>query len=198
MRVQKKYKGLIFVVSGPSGSGKSTLLARLLRQKPIRQRLARAISFTTRPKRSGEKNGRDYFFISQKRFKLLQKAKKFIEWTRYLGYYYATPQDFIERQHKKSRHIILCLDLKGASEVRRIYPKNTITIFVLPPSLEALAERIKRRCHKTRKEEIQKRLRLAKQELLAGRRYNYCLVNKDLGEVTRQLKEIILNEISRR
>ena len=191
-------KGLIFVISGPSGSGKSTLLSCLLRNRELKNRLVKSISFTTRPKRSGEKDRKDYFFITERQFKRQQKAKKILEWTKYLGYYYATPRDFLERQTQKGKNILLCLDLKGALKIKRLYPKNTVTIFVVPPSLEILGQRIKKRCRKTKQDEIQQRIKRARQELLAMHRYDYCLVNKDLRQAVGQLKSAILKEIKRK
>jgi guanylate kinase len=189
------HRGLIFVISGPSGSGKTTLAQNLIKSPELKERLARSISFATRPKRAGEIDGKDYFFITERQFKQRLKAKKILEWTKYLGYYYATPKDFIEKQLKNSKHITLCLDLRGALKIKRLYPKNTVMIFVIPPSLEELRKRIQKRSNQTKKTEIHQRLKLAKQELLAANRYDYRLVNKDLGQVINQLKKIILNKI---
>lgn len=190
--------GIIFVVSGPSGSGKTTLLARVLATKVLRNKLARSISFTTRAKRSGEKDKKDYYFISKKQFRDLRRAKKILEWTKYLGYYYATPKDFLEKTLKKGKHVILCVDLKGALKIKQLYPENTVTIFVMPPSLGVLWERIRKRCQKTGKEEIQQRLQLAKFELLAKKVYDYCLVNQELRKIVSQLQGVISREIATR
>jgi len=190
----KKSQGLIFVLSGPSGSGKTTLLGNIIRSAKLRKKFARSISFTTRPKRSGEKHGKDYFFIDRAEFKQKSKAKKILEWTKYLGYYYATPKDFVDEQIRKKRHIILCLDLKGAAKIKRLYPENSVTIFILPPSLEALRNRIEGRCNMTKKEEVRQRLKLARQELLASRKFDYCLVNRSLQRAVNELKRIILKE----
>lgn len=194
MRKQNKKQGLIFVISGPSGSGKTTLAENLLEHKTLKNKLTRSISFTTRPGRSGEQDKKDYFFISEKRFRQEQKAHNLLEWTKYLGYYYATPKEFMERQLRKAKHVILCLDLKGAFSIKRRYPKNTVTIFVMPPSLDTLLQRIATRCHKTKEEEVRQRLRLAQEELSACERYDYCVVNKDLKQATKQLQGIILKE----
>jgi guanylate kinase len=195
VKKHSKNRGLIFVVSGPSGSGKTTLVKKLLNGRDLKNKLTRSISWTTRPRRSGEQAQRDYFFVSQKRFRQARKAKKLLEWTKYLGYYYATPKDFIVGQLKKGKHIILCLDLKGAAALKRRYPKNTITIFVLPPSQDVLWQRIIKRCHKTKSEEVKERLRLARQEMAAVNRYDYCLVNKDLKQATQTVAEIICKEM---
>lgn len=189
---------MIFVISGPSGSGKTTLLEALLRDKELKNSLVKSISYTTRPERSGEQDLRDYFFITEQQFKKKLKGKKILEWTRYLGYYYATPRDFVEGQLKKGKHVILCLDLKGALKIKRLYPENTVTVFVVPPSIKALKRRITIRCNKTKKEEIGRRLELAKQELLNSRNYDYCVVNKSLKKATADLRKIIVKQISKR
>lgn len=195
MRQSRAFKGLIFIISGPSGSGKTTLVKKLFSNAKLKNKLVRSISLTSRPKRSKEKDKKDYFFISDKQFEADKKAKKILEWTKYLGYYYATPRDFVERQLGRAKHVILCLDLKGAFAVKRQYPDNTVTIFILPPSLDSLLDRITRRCNKTKEEEVKQRLRLAKEELLAAGKYDYCVVNEDLARASKQLQGIISKEI---
>lgn len=196
MRSKSKKRGLIFIISGPSGSGKTTLVKKLLGNKRLKNKLVRSISFTTRPRRSGEEEKKDYFFISEKQFRQEQKTQNLLEWTKYLGYYYATPKDFLQRQLEKAKHVILCLDLKGAFTIKRRYPKDTVTVFVMPPSLDALLERITTRCHKTKKEEVRQRLRLAQEELSACDKYDYCLVNRNLHQAAKELQGIILKEIA--
>ena len=188
-------RGFIFVISGPSGSGKTTLIKNLLKDKGLTNTLAKSVSFTTRPKRANEKNRRDYFFITPQRFKALLRGKKIIEWTRYLGYYYGTPKDFIAQKVAEGKDIILCLDVRGARQLKRLYPQNTRLIFVVPPSVATLQERIIGRCHKTQKQEIQKRLQLAQKEILHGHRYDYQVINKNLTQALRFLKGIILKEL---
>ncbi|KPK98725.1 MAG: hypothetical protein AMJ95_02950 [Omnitrophica WOR_2 bacterium SM23_72] len=191
-------KGLIFVVSGPSGSGKTTLLKKLLLDRSLRKVLVKSISLTTRPQRSNEHRGRDYTFITEKDFRSAQKAKKILEWTRYLGYRYATPKEFVDKQAGQGKHVVLCLDLKGALTIKKFYPENSVLIFVAPPSLRTLQQRIVKRCHKTRKEEIRERLKLARKEILGSCLYDHCLVNKNLAQAVKDLKKIIVGEISTR
>lgn len=191
-----KKRGLIFVVSGPSGSGKSTLLDEIIKDRKLERLVSRSVSLTTRPKRSGESSGAHYFFITNAKFKKLLKAKKILEWTRYLGYYYGTPKDFFKKQRNKLRHVALCLDYKGALQVKKLYPVNTITVFVMPPSLKLLAARIKKRCSKTKDDEIRKRLEMAKEEASYCKKYDHCVVNKDLRQAVKELKGIILEEIT--
>jgi guanylate kinase len=193
-----KGRGLIFVVSGPSGSGKSTLVAGLLKDRCLRSKLVKSVSVTTRPKRSGEKDKKDYFFISEKAFRERLRAKKILEWTKYLRYYYGTPREFVEEQFRKGKHIILCLDFKGVLQIKRLMPRNIITIFILPPSLEALRLRIKERCRLIREKEIRQRLGLAKREMQLVRRYDYCVENRDLKQAINSLKKIVLGKIGTR
>lgn len=185
----------IFVISGPSGSGKTTLARELLKQSLLKKKLTKTISLTTRPRRRGEKQGRDYFFVSEEEFKSLLKKNKILEYTRYLNYYYGTPKEFIEKLLKKNKNILLCLDLKGVKAIKRLYPQNTTSIFIMPPSLEVLKERIKRRTPQIKKEELSARLSLAKKEIKKKKNFDYCIVNKDLKESLRNLKEIILKKI---
>lgn len=190
-----KKRGWVFVISGPSGSGKTTLRERLLKDKELKGRVSKSVSLTTRARRPGERDKKDYVFINNSEFKRRLKAKKILEWTRYLGYYYATPADFIKEQLDTGRNIILCLDLKGALKTKQLYPKNTATIFIVPPSLDTLRERIKGRRDKAKDEEIRQRLNLARKELQAARLYDYSVVNRSLPEAIRQLREIILTHI---
>jgi guanylate kinase len=187
-------QGKIFIISGPSGSGKTTLLTRLIQDKKISKFLLKSRSVTTRPKRLGERQGKDYYFISKDEFKRLLKAKKILEWTRYLGYYYGTPKTPVEERLNNGKHLGLCLDLKGARVLKRIYPHNTITIFVLPPSLSELKARIEGRCRETNKKEIAQRLRLAQGELLAASKFDYCILNQNLRAALGELKRIFLKE----
>jgi guanylate kinase len=171
---------MMFIISGPSGSGKTTLLKNLIRAKEFKGKLKKSVSFTTRPKRPGEREGKDYFFISEKQFQQHLKRKKILERTRYLGYHYATPKEFVEKQLATNKHIALCLDLNGALKLKRLYPKDTLTIFVMPPSLKELKARIEKRKCRTKRQEITQRIKLAKKELRLAQRYDYHILNKDL------------------
>lgn len=187
----RKRAGFIFVISGPSGSGKTTLAKKLLKQPQLKQRFIKSISCTTRPRRPGEKQGRDYFFISPQEFRRLLKEKKFLEHTHYLGYDYATPRDYLELAQDKGRHIILCLDIKGTLFVKRRYPDRTVTIFVKPPSLNTARERILARCAKTKLSEVNKRIELAGKELNQVKHYDYYLINDNLNSAIKRAKKII-------
>lgn len=188
-------KGLIFIISGPSGSGKTTLLKKVLQQKSLKSKFVKSVSLTTRQKRSGEREGRDYFFLNPEEFKRLKKAKKVLEWTKYLGYYYGTKRDFVEKKLHSGKHIALCLDYKGALNIKKLYPMNTVTIFIVPPSIRILRKRIKSRCCKTKEEEISRRLKLASHELRGVNKYDYALKNTNLNTAVNRLKGIILKKI---
>jgi len=189
-------RGMIFVLSGPSGSGKTTLAQAVLAERKISGILKKSVSFTTRPRRQGEKDQKDYFFISGKEFFRRQRAQKILEWTKYLGYYYGTDRDFVDSRLKNNRSLILCLDLKGASRIKELYPQRTVTVFIMPPSLEELAGRIENRHRETSKDEIKKRLRLAKREMAKAEDFDFCLENKDLAPAVKALKRIIIKNIT--
>jgi guanylate kinase len=188
-------RGLLFVVSGPSGSGKTTLVNLLLKDKTICRAVRKSVSFTTRPKRLTEREGRDYFFIRQGDFKRKLKAKKILEWTNYLGYYYATPKEFVDKQLQNGKNIVLCLDVVGARRIKKLYTANARTVFIKPPSLESLKRRIEGRGEKSGEKGIARRLGLARKELKACSGYDACVVNDDLKKAVRRLKTYIKGEI---
>ena len=190
-----KKKGLIFVISGPSGSGKTTLAKKLLADSALKKKLSRMVSFTTRPRRPGERNRHDYFFLSPAQFFKMRRSKKFLEWTRYLGYYYATAKDNIEAKINQGRSIVLCVDQKGAFRIKRLFPKSTRLIFILPPNLKALEKRINLRSQSKGSEEMLRRLHLAREEMKLRRKYDWRIVNKDLGKALKELKAIVKKEI---
>lgn len=192
----QKNPGKVFVLSGPSGSGKTTLLSGLIRDRNLKYKLLKSISLTTRPKRPQERSGKDYFFVKKEQFIKLLKAKKILEWTRYLGYYYGTPKELVDRKLKLGKSIGFCLDLKGARALKRIYPKQAVTIFVKPPSINTLKKRIEQRCASADKVETSKRLTLARKELRAAESFDYVVPNTDLKEAARKLKGIISGEIT--
>lgn len=191
----RKKKGLIFVISGPSGSGKTTLIKSLLKDKGLKKILAKSVSFSTRPKRRNEKDKGDYFFIRREQFVDLLKRKKIIEWTKYLDYYYGTPKDYLDERLENGGHIALCLDTKGAKKIKDIYPDNTVTVFILPPKIEALRHRMRLRSRKSREKKLSSRLRLAKKEISQAGSYDCRIINDDFQAALSELKEIITARI---
>ncbi len=191
----RKSRGLLFVISGPSGSGKTTLAQKILKSRSLKGKIEKSISLTTRPKRPIERGTKDYFFISAEEFQRRRQAKKILEWTKYLGYYYGTPKEEIDRKLNQGKNIIFCVDLKGAAAFKRIYRRQAVTIFVLPPSLEELRRRIEGRHKNVDQKEAQSRLALAQEELTAAKEFDHQLFNEHLEETVAKLESIILKEI---
>ena len=179
------------MVSGPSGSGKTTLAEAVVRVPGLKGVVRRSISCTTRPRRRGEREGRDYFFLTEAQFMRLRSDKKILEWTRYLGYYYGTPKRFVDEQLAHGAHLIMCLDLRGACRLKRLYPRQAVKVFVTPPSLAVLRTRIKMRSPSTSEEEVCRRLRRAKDELAAAGGYDYRVRNDVLRRAVERFAGII-------
>ena len=197
-RIQKSKQyagGIVFVLTGPSGSGKTTLASHLLKTRGIASYFARSVSFTTRKPRVGEVDGRDYFFVTASRFRSLLREKKILEWTRYLGYYYGTPREFVQERLAEGKSLIFCLDRKGALRLKRVFGKCSRTIFIKPPSLEALRERIRKRSHLTQREEIARRLVVAAKEMRFASSYDYCVRNDNLRDAVARIRAIVTKEL---
>jgi guanylate kinase len=189
---------LLFVISGPSGSGKTTLARAILADRALKPAVARSVSFTTRRMRTGEKDAKDYFFISAKEFRSMLRQKKILEWTRYLGYYYGTAREFVKGQLSCGRSLVLCLDVKGAAAIKKAFGRRAVTIFVIPPSVDVLRQRILNRCSRISALEVRRRLSAARSEMKAAQRYDHTVVNEDLGRARRELKKIIVSELKKR
>lgn len=176
----------IFVVSSPSGGGKTTIVKRLLKRHP---EIYYSISATTRPKRPGEKNRRDYHFMTEEKFKKLLLKKEFIEWAIVHGHCYGT----LKAPLKKHREVLLDIDVQGAMQIKKALPAESVLIFILPPSFEELRRRLVRR-HTDNPAEIKRRLKIAKKELGYLRRYDYAVVNRDINQALREIDSIIAAE----
>ena len=183
-------KSKIFVISAPSGRGKTTLCKKLLKDK---FKLRQSVSITTRPPRRGERNGADYFFVSAEEFIRMIDAKELLEYEENFGFLYGTPKRAVEELLQKGRNVLLSIDVKGAMNVRKSYPQNSVLIFVMPPSMEDLKKRLESREADTSKA-ILNRLKVAKQEVACKDKYDYVVVNDRLDTAYKKLKEIILSE----
>lgn len=182
-------KGKIFVISSPSGGGKTTIVRRILSEFP---EIVFSVSATTRPKRPDEIDGVHYFFLTEEQFLDKIKNDEFIEWERFYDYYYGTLKTFVIDNIKNGKSVLLEIDVKGALSVKKIFP-DAVLIFIDVPSFEELVDRLKKR--KTESEtDLQKRIDRAKMELSYKDKFDYIFVNKDLEEVTSQIKSLI-NEI---
>lgn len=179
-------KGKIFVISSPSGGGKTTIVRKILSEFP---EIIFSVSATTRPKRPDEIDGVHYFFLTEEQFIEKIKNDEFIEWERFYDYYYGTLKTFVIDNIQSGKSVLLEIDVKGALSVKKIFP-DAILIFIDVPTFEELVNRLNRR--KTESEaDLQKRIDRAKMELSYKDKFDYIFVNKDLEEVTSQIKSLI-------
>ncbi|MBL7071501.1 MAG: guanylate kinase [Candidatus Omnitrophica bacterium] len=185
----KKRPGKLFIISAPSGCGKTTLCERLLERMP---RIRRSVSFTTRPPRRGEKNKRDYFFVTPEEFERHKKKNNMLEWARNFGFYYGTPKDNVLKLLDEGTDVVLAIDVKGAMKIKKLFPSAAF-IFITPPSITELEKRLRNR--KTDDHfEISKRIKIARIELSYLPMYTYNVVNDNLSKATGKLKAIIKAE----
>ena len=194
--IPHRQKGILFIISAPSGAGKTTLIKRLLRIFPD---ITLSVSCTTRARRPGETAGRDYHFVSTKKFAALRARSGFAEWARVHGALYGTPRAPLERTIRGGRDVLLDIDVQGARKIKRQYP-GAVSIFLLPPSLHALEQRLARRGTDGRAI-IRRRLETARREMRALMRYDYAVENRELPEAVESVKAIVSAErlrVSRR
>ena len=176
----------VLVISAPSGAGKSTLVRRLIASLPD---LAFSVSYTTRPPRAGEKEGRDYFFVSRKRFEKMLAAGDFIEWAEVFGHLYGTSKRQMDTALAAGRDVLLDIDVQGHQQVRKRLP-DAVSVFVMPPSLAELKRRLTSR-HSDSPRVIERRLGAARKEITHWREYDYLVVNDRLSPATEALRAIV-------
>lgn len=192
--MHSKYAGKLFIISAPSGCGKTTLCRKLLEG---RLRLSHSVSVTTRAPRKGEIEGKDYFFIPSEEFRAIARRKEFLEYEENFGFLYGTPRKFVEELLKEGRNVLLSIDVKGAMNVRRIYPKRSVLIFIMPPALSILKKRLQSRMTDPARS-ISGRLKIARQEIKYKDKYDYVVINDSLAKAYEKLKDIIISESKRR
>ena len=189
---QFKPGGFLLVLSGPSGAGKGTLVDRLVAARPA---CTFSISATTRPKRSNEADGVQYEFVTREEFERRRSAGMFLEWAEVHGMLYATPTRFVDEGVRAGRIVVLDVDVQGGASVRRARP-DAVSVFVYPPSLDALRGRLLKRGTET-PEKVEHRLGNAPGELAQYPEYQYLVVNDDLESAVRRLVAIVDAERSR-
>jgi guanylate kinase len=188
----RRKKGLLVVVSGPSGVGKSTVVKRLFK---LDKDLKLSVSATTRAPRPGETHGEHYYFITQAEFDKKVKRNEFLEWARVHGSYYGTPVAEMDEQLEKGKTMICEVDVQGAASIKRVVEEGrlnaaTCFIFLIPPSVDILAFRLKKR--KTEDMEVVNyRLRAAIAELQVMEKYDYIVVNDKVESAAEKIKAII-------
>lgn len=185
--------GRIVILSGPSGSGKTTLHQKLLQSPAFKGKLVKSLSATTRLPRAGEKNGRDYLFLSKEEFIEKQKRGDFLEFMQVFENYYGTPKDKVDAALKKGKSVLLCIDVKGAKVVSSKYP-DAVKVFVKTPTLADLKKRLSKRGTESSKD-LELRFKFAKAELKEAKHYHHVVVNDSLTHAYRDLARILNKEI---
>ena len=182
-------RGLVFVMSAPAGTGKTTLVRLLSQEFPC---IYESVSCTTRPIRTAEVEGVDYHFLSKEAFKQKLNRGEFLEHAEVFGNDYATSKILVQEQQERGKHVFLVIDTQGAMKIKQQH-LDAIYIFISPPSLEELKERLlKRRTESL--ETIEKRLSWARQEMAMRAHYDYHIINEDLHQAYTILRSIVIAE----
>ena len=187
----KSKKGLLIVISGPSGVGKGTICKQLIEYFNAWF----SISVTTREKRDGEIEGKDYFFVTKEHFEQKIKDNDFLEYATYNNNYYGTLKSKIEEHLNNQIDVFAEIEVNGAKNIKKIY-KDSVLIYILPPSLKVLEDRLRGR-NTEDEETIQKRMNITKEELKQLDIYDYAVINDNLEETIEKIKNIIESEKSK-
>ena len=187
MTARRPRRGTLFVISAPSGGGKTTIVQHLGRSVP---RLVRSVSVTTRAPRVGEREGRDYRFVSPAAFERLKRSGQLLEWAKVHGAFYGTPKRPVTRALAQGRDVILSIDVQGARQVRRALGRQAVLVFLLPPSLSQLRERLLQRRTET-PAGLRRRLSAARRELANAAWYDYRVINDRLAAAVARLEAIM-------
>lgn len=182
-------KGLLIILSGPSGVGKGTVCTAL---RPKMPELVYSVSATTRSPRAGEENGVNYFFKSREQFADMIEGDQLLEYAEYVGNYYGTPRDFVEKTLESGRDIILEIEVQGALKVKEKFPEG-IFVFLLPPSMDELKDRIRGRGTE-HPDVINHRMSVAEDEIGLIRHYDYAVVNDEIDLACKRIESIIIAE----
>ncbi|ATP12145.1 guanylate kinase [Bartonella henselae] len=186
-------RGFLFILSSPSGAGKSTLSRLLLKDG----KLELSISMTTRQKRPSEVDGLHYHFISKKEFKRKRDGNEFIEWAEVHGNYYGTLRESVENVLSTGRDMLFDIDYQGTKQLQKKMPGDTVSVFILPPSMKELISRLYRRAEDSQ-DIINLRLKNARTEMQHWRSYDYVIINENLNQSVSLIKSIYLAETVKR
>ena len=182
-------QGILIVISGPSGTGKGTICRELLRSNP---RLKYSISATTRKPRSGEVDGVNYLFVATEKFQTMTQNNELLEWAEVYGNYYGTPRQYVLDQLNNGYDVVLEIDTQGAMKVKETFPEG-VFIYVIPPSLDELADRIYKRGTDSL-DSIRTRLNCVRDELAQAPNYHYVVVNDQVAAAVQKVEIIITAE----
>ena len=185
-----KRRGVLFVLSSPSGAGKSTIARKLLADEPT---LGMSVSATTRPIRPGEVDGKDYHFVELERFREMVANHEFLEWAHVFGHRYGTPRAQVEEMLAAGKDVLFDIDWQGAQQLHQIAGGDVVRVFILPPSMEELHERLKRRATDP-VEVIDARMARAAAEVSHWDGYDYVLVNDDVEHCFQCVRTILAAE----
>lgn len=177
--------GRLVIISGPSGSGKTTICSLLMEHPDIQ----RSVSYTTRVPRDGETDGVDYHFVKKNVFLKLIEEDKFIEYAEYCGSFYGTPIGPVEEAIRNGKYFILTIDVQGMSQIREKISDVT-SIFIIPPDDETLRQRLRKRLTDS-DASVEKRLKIAKEELNYKKHYDFCVINDQLDNAVESIKKIL-------
>ncbi len=187
-------KGLLIVFSGPSGVGKGTVLSKLMGMKELN--LVYSVSMTTRKPRNGEVDGVNYFFVSEEQFKQAIYNGDLLEHAFFVDNYYGTPRAYVEKKRNEGYNVVLEIETVGAKQVMNAlkYDEGCISIFLTPPSMQELEDRIRKRSTES-EETIRKRISKATQELRETFRYQYVVCNEDVDDAVAKIADIIKSKL---
>lgn len=179
-------KGVLLIVSGFAGSGKGTLMKAITDKY---DNYALSISATTRSPRPGEEDGREYFFKTKEEFEAMIEAGELLEHACYVGNYYGTPKPYVDKMLEAGKDVILEIEIQGALQVKEKCP-DALLIFVMPPNVEEIYNRLKKRNTET-EEVIRKRMERGSQEALEIAKYDYLMINDDINECMERLHQVV-------
>lgn len=183
-------RGLLLVLSSPSGAGKTTLARKLIESD---SNIAMSVSVTTRAPRSGEVDGRDYHFLDVARFERMRDGGQLLEWAKVFDNFYGTPRAPIEAAISAGRDVLFDIDWQGAQQLKEKLPQDLVRVFILPPSAEVLAERLKARGQDSA-DVVARRMAAAANEISHWQEYDYVIINQDLGVSSEALTSVLAAE----
>lgn len=185
--------GLLIIMSGPSGVGKGTVRRLVMADKSLN--LAYSVSMTTRPRREHETPGVDYFYVTKEEFQKTLDEDGFLEHAQFVGNYYGTPKAYVEKLRNEGKNVLLEIEVEGAKQViSKCHGSDVVTIFLIPPSMEDLEQRIRKRGTES-EEVIQQRLAKAQRELELKYAYDYPVINDTVKSAADQIRKIIRDKI---
>lgn len=186
--------GLLVIMSAPSGCGKDTVFKELVKK---RDDVVESVSATTRKPREGEVDGVNYFFLTKDKFEKMIKNNGFLEYANYNGNYYGTPVKGVQKAIEEGKVCFLIIEVQGAQKVMKMFPDNCVSIFLLPPSLDVLEQRLRKR-DSDGEEMIKQRLDIANIEMSYKDKYTYQIVNDDIDVCVNDIDKIISQELEKR